>query len=81
MRSHQSGTPNWLDRYCPLDHFSGNNTCAGDDDIWRRYVISLYFTTTTMTSTGYGDVVGVTNEGQKHARCTHRHRWSHWQRI
>ena len=63
IRSHEIGAPNWLDHYCPLSSFPGNYTCAGDNAIWRRYVISLYFTTTTMTSTGYGDVLPVTDEG------------------
>ena len=56
-----NGNPNWLEKYCP--YVDKDSPCADADDVWRRYLISIYFTTTTMTSTGYGDVVGVANVG------------------
>ena len=31
-----------------------------DDDLFDRYMASLYYTYTTLTTTGYGDIVPVT---------------------
>lgn len=55
MRAIETGYYNWLSKYCPDPHIS----CADGYSLWHRYLLSLYFTITTMTSTGYGDVLPV----------------------
>jgi hypothetical protein len=30
------------------------------EDFWRQYCISIYFVTTTLSTCGYGDIIGST---------------------
>jgi len=41
--------------------YADNDTTAGGPDIRSRYITSLYFTFTIMTSVGFGNVAPVTN--------------------
>jgi len=42
-------------------NYTANDTTAGGPDIRSRYITSLYFTFTILTSVGFGNVAPVTN--------------------
>ena len=41
-----------------LNRFFGKPRAADDLSVWQKYVISLYWAMTTMTTVGFGDLVG-----------------------
>jgi hypothetical protein len=50
----ENSTINWLNR------FKGRAEAHESAGLWGKYAISLYWAFTTMTTVGFGDIVGTT---------------------
>jgi hypothetical protein len=55
----------WLDAYCP----DPNQPCMVDRPLQERYVVSVYYVMTTISSVGYGDVTARNTAGMAHVVC------------
>lgn len=45
--------PRWVDSFAELEK---NVAVKTEDSVWKKYIASLYFTSYTITSVGYGDI-------------------------
>ena len=53
---HTKSERNWIaDYYCAEDDFSAD--CPNSKESFSLYLTSIYFAFTTMTTTGYGDIL------------------------
>ena len=51
----EDSTINWLNR------FKGRTEAHESTGLWDKYAISLYWAFTTVTTVGFGDIVGTTS--------------------
>ena len=52
----QNSSYGWMDAYCPFAN-STESGCIAEAPLGRRYLVSVYFVMTTLSSVGYGDVL------------------------